>query len=392
MTCLMSCGCDDIFCGLGCIAGKTLDTVASKVKSCSAGCASIDEQWESFKLEFNKVYVDDADEAGSKQIFEQSLKQVTDGNARSSGAPVFALNWMADRKPEERYQRGYKRNSARRSADVEVLKVANPSHPRSIDWTLTEAVTPIKNQGQCGSCWAFSATETIESHFILGNGMTYGVSLSPQQITSCTTADYGCGGGEPMDAYDYVMSVPGLTNEWNWPYVQSMVESTATANCSAAKEQAINGTMATLEGVYAQLDGYKFATAPCYGAGCYEQNLTQLAEAVEHGPVSICVVAQEWDFYAGGVMSADACGPMGDAFVDHCVQLVGFEKNAPQPYWIVRNSWGTEWGEDGNIFLQFDLNSCGLADEATVPLIKGASEEFRASFLQRAIPSATVSV
>merc|ERR1712048_1330666 len=138
------------------------------------------------------------------------------------GQRPFGITWHTDRTDEERkVQRGYHRNTSV-ARDVDVLQVDKPAHPKSIDWTLTEAVTPIKNQGQCGSCWAFSATETIESHFILAHGQKYGVSLSPQQVTSCTTADYGCGGGEPMDAYDYVMSVPGLTNEWNWPYTQSM--------------------------------------------------------------------------------------------------------------------------------------------------------------------------
>merc|ERR1712048_838207 len=114
-----------------------------------------------------------------------------------------------------------------------------------------------------------------ESHFILAKGMKYGVSLSPQQITSCTTADFGCGGGEPMDAYDYVMSVPGLTNEWNWPYVQSMVEATATANCSVAKEQAINGTMATetIESHFILAKGMK------YGVSLSPQQITSCTTA-----------------------------------------------------------------------------------------------------------------
>jgi len=272
-----------------------------------------------------------------------------------------------------------------------VVEVENPKSPKSIDWRLTEAVTPIKNQGQCGSCWAFSATETIESHFILGEGMKYGLTLSPQQITSCTTADYGCGGGEPTDAYDYVMSVAGLTNSWNWPYVESMTNSTPTAPCDAAKEAAINGTLESLEGRFVQLDGYKFATKPYYDAGCYNQNLTKLAEAVELGPVSVCVVAQEWDFYESGVMSAEQCGPMGDAFVDHCVQLVGFNKK--DNYWIVRNSWGTEWGEEGNIYLQMDLNSCGIADEATIPHIAHSKPELhRPDMLHKAMHGATITV
>jgi len=385
----MGCACSDVFCALGCVAGKTLDSVSSKVKSCAGGCASSDDAWEQYKSDFGKVYVDDDDESVRKAIWYESVEKVVKANAL--GGAKFSVNALSDRKPEERHQRGYKRVANRDLSATPVLSVENPQRPRSIDWRLTEAVTPIKNQGQCGSCWAFSATETIESHFIIGEGMKYGVSLSPQQVTSCTTADYGCGGGQPMDAYDHIMSVPGLTNEWNWPYVQSMTEQTATANCTEGKEAAINGTLESLEGRFAQISGYQFATPPCYGAGCYTQNLTALADAVETGPVSICVVAQMWDYYDSGVMTADQCGPMGDAFVDHCVQLVGFDRK--QNYWIVRNSWGTEWGEEGNIYLQMDLNTCGLADEATVPIIANAQpEKYRPAMLQRAMGDSSFSV
>lgn len=214
----MSCGCDDIVCGLGCVAGKTLDTVSTKVKSCAEGCASIDERWASFKLEFNKVYVDDDDETDRKKIFERSLKQVNDGNARQGGAPVFGLNWMADRKPEERHQRGYKRNSARHSADVEVLEVENPARPKSIDWRLTEAVTPIKNQGQCGSCWSFSAVETLESREFIIAKQPLKV-LSEQELVDCerTGQDHGCQGGQMENAFDWIIK-NGIALESDYKY------------------------------------------------------------------------------------------------------------------------------------------------------------------------------
>jgi len=387
----MDCSCGNVLCALGCVAGKTLDSVSSQVKTCASGCASSDTDaaWEKYKADFGKVYLGDADEAERKAIWQESLVKVANANAK--GGATFSMNALSDRKPAERHHRGYKRNQLRDRHATPLLSVESPQRPHSIDWRLTEAVTPIKNQGQCGSCWAFSATETIESHFIIAEGMQYGVSLSPQQVTSCTIADYGCGGGEPMDAYDHIMTVPGLTNEWNWPYVQSMTEATATANCTAGKEAMINGTLESLEGRFAQISGYNFATPPCYDAGCYHQNLTALADAVEHGPVSICVVAQMWDYYESGVMTAEQCGPMGDAFVDHCVQLVGFDRK--QNYWIVRNSWGTEWGEEGNIYLQMDMNTCGLADEATVPIIANAQPELhRPAFLKRAIGENAITV
>jgi len=173
-----------------------------------------------------------------------------------------------------------------------------------------------------------------------------------------------------MDAYDYVMSVAGLTNEFFYPYNQSMVnENITTYPCDTAKVAAIDGPMAPLQGAHAQIDGYKWATPRCDQPACFDANLKQLADSLEQGPVSVCIDAQTWSDYVGGVMTADACGPAGGWFLDHCVQLVGFNRTAPMPYWIVRNSWSTTWGEAGFIYLQMEYNTCGIADEATIPVI-----------------------
>merc|ERR1712183_121328 len=108
--------------------------------------------------------------------------------------------------------------------------------PTSINWRDTEAITAIKNQGQCGSCWAFSATEAIESQLVLSTGSTFALELSPQQITSCTpsTGSYGClgcNGGFTEGAYEYVKSVAGLANSFYIPYEQSLTASSNTAKC-----------------------------------------------------------------------------------------------------------------------------------------------------------------
>merc|ERR1711998_187593 len=115
----------------------------------------------------------------------------------------------------------------------------------------TDAVTPIKNQGQCGSCWAFSATEAVESQLALTGGEEYSIELSPQQITSCTpsTGSYGClgcNGGFTEGAYAYLQSTVGLTNAFNVPYEQSLTESDATAACPTSKINAINGSLSEL--------------------------------------------------------------------------------------------------------------------------------------------------
>merc|ERR1711907_387063 len=142
---------------------------------------------------------------------------------------------------------GYQKKQERRS-------------PASIDWRTTDAVTPIKNQGQCGSCWAFSATEAIESQLALTGGDEWSIELSPQQITSCTpsTGTYGsdgCQGGFTEGAYEYIKSAPGLTNSFNIGYQQSLTESDATVACSTFKNQidTMAGPDAQLSGGYAQV-------------------------------------------------------------------------------------------------------------------------------------------
>merc|ERR1712010_57896 len=125
-----------------------------------------------------------------------------------------------------------------------------------------------------------------------------------------------------------------------------------------------------LSGGYAQVTGYKYAVPPCTSGACTSQDLKGFAEALEETPLSICVNAGTWNDYTGGVMTSAACGPMGAMYQDPCVMAVGFNTQAPTPYWIVRNSWATTWGEQGYIYLEMAKNTCGLADDATIPEVK----------------------
>jgi C1A family cysteine protease len=235
-------------------------------------------------------------------------------------------------------------------------------------------VTPIKNQGQCGSCWAFSATEAVESQLALAGGEEYSIELSAQQITSCTpnSGTYGClgcQGGFTEGAYEYLKGTVGLTNSFYVPYTQSMTASSATAACPTAKIDAINGSLAELTGGYATVTGYSYATPACTSGACANQDLSKLAAALEETPVSICVNAGAWNDYTGGVMSSTQCGSMAADYQDHCVMATGFNTSASKPYWIVRNSWSSTWGEKGYIYLEYDKNTCGLADDATIPQV-----------------------
>jgi C1A family cysteine protease len=372
---MLGCSCGDLFCALGCVAGKTLDSVSSQVKTCGSGCASsADEQWEAYKTEFKKTYASADEEAERRGIFDESNKRIADLNEKN-GKVAFTWTRQSDRKEEEKHYRGAVRptETNRKSAPVKAATIA--SVPSAINWAETIAVTPIKNQGQCGSCWAFSATETIESEYVLTAAISVDdvVSLSPQQITSCTTDCDGCGGGWPSSGYEYVEGVVGLSNDWYWPYSQSMLSQSATAACNTSLS-VFSGADAELAGGYATVTGFSYVVPECSSGSCANQDMAGLAAAAAEGPVSICVNAGAWNDYAGSgtVMTQAACGGYGAADLDHCVQLVGYNTTAADPYWIVRNSWSTTWGNDGYIYLEYPANTCGLANEATKPVIGNA--------------------
>ena len=333
-----------------------------------------DKDWEEYKHKFKKTYKDADDEKKRHSLFNVAKARVAELN-KLNGSPAFGINWMSDRYPHEQHKKGLVK-PASFVPTAEVLEAEQARKPKAVDWRLTEAVTPIKNQGQCGSCWAFSATEAIESQMILGTGGKVALTLSPQQIASCapSTGQYGClgcNGGFTEGAYEYVKSATGLANSDYIPYAQSLTASEPTKACMSTEVQQLDGPMQQLTGGYATVSGYHYAVKPCTGMCTGEhQNLKALAAALEKSPVSVCVNAGVWNDYTGGVMSADACGAMGAASQDHCVMAVGFNAKAPTPYWIVRNSWASTWGEDGYVYLEMAKNTCGLANDVTVPEVK----------------------
>merc|ERR1712014_278159 len=135
------------------------------------------------------------------------------------------------------------------------------------------------------------------------------------------------------------------------------------------KGDLIDGPNQMLSGGYAAVSGYTYATPARTSGACASQDLAKLAAALEETPVSVCVNAGAWNDYTGGVMSSAQCGSMAADYQDHCVMATGFNTTAPTPYWIVRNSWASTWGEKGYIYLEYHKNSCGLADDATIPSV-----------------------
>ena len=205
--------------------------------------------------------------------------------------------------------------------------------PPSVDWRSRGVVTAVKNPGGCGSCWAFAAAEAVESAFALATGRLE--VLSPQQILDCTPnprecgGDGGCLGGTPELAFAGIAAASGLASEWAYPYVDYHGGGAVTGPCRAG-----SGAPPV-----ARLARAGFVKLP-------SNSYWPVLAALGRGPLAVNVDASAWFTYESGVF-ADGAGKQPD--IDHAVTLVGYGTDAEsgQDYWLVRNSWGTAWGEDG---------------------------------------------
>jgi len=348
--------------------------------------------FQDFKRAHARHYASADEEEKRFKIFTESMERV-DRKNDLNGSPVFGVTKFSDWTPEEfkvllgRKQRAFSKPSRLdnvRSPD-DVDKHLTKLSPRIysatsdvVNWADEGYVTPVKNQGQCGSCWAFSVTEQIESQWAFNGNAIW--EFSPQQVASCTTTCDGCGGGESYLAYEYLIGTGvGLGSSWYAPYIQSMYKTCETARCT---EECSTFNLTDLvtygpyTGPYAAVSDYSYATPAC-DSTCTDQNTTLLAANVAvYGPASICVNAETWNDYTGGVLSQTACGGYALDDLDHCVQLVGYNAAATNPYWLVRNSWAINWGLKGYILLEYPANTCGLADEATFVSISNSQVDF----------------
>lgn len=206
----------------------------------------------------------------------------------------------------------------------------------------------MKDQGKCGGCWAFSATEAIESAWILkGRGTVESVILSPQQILDCdkTESVKGCDGGETESAFKYIAKAGGQESERKYPFTQKEGECEFDAQY-----------------VVAEIDDY---------TAIPKDESTLASTLVSTGPLSICLDATRWNDYPGGVVNKSwCCESESSCVLNHCVQLVGYNTTAQVPYWIVRNSWGKDWGIHGYIHLEMGQNTCAIDKDVTWPTVK----------------------
>jgi cathepsin L len=274
--------------------------------------------------------------------FKSNLEIIRAHNANASNTFKMGINEFSDLTAAEfkATKLGYNHIENQYYREKNEVDLSMVDAPASVDWrTNGNVVTPVKNQGQCGSCWSFSATGAIEGVTGIKTGVL--TSLSEQQLMDCSRA-YGnlaCNGGNMDPAFQYVIANKGLATEAAYPYTGKA----GTCDSSrAGKNSPIKSFVDVKSG-----------------------DETALLSAAALNPVSIAIEADQLIFqnYKSGILSS-GCGTN----LDHGVLLVGYGTENNIDYWIVKNSWGTTWGEKGYIRIQRNKGLCGIALQASYPV------------------------
>ncbi|CAJ1978777.1 unnamed protein product [Sphenostylis stenocarpa] len=304
---------------------------------------SLRERHEEWMVRYGKVYTDAAEKEKRFLIFKDNVEFIESFNAAANKPYQLGVNHLADLTLEEftASRTGLKIPRELSKTPFKYEKVSDI--PEAIDWRAKGAVLPVKDQGFCGSCWAFSAVGAIEGINKISTGTL--VSLSEQELVSCDTKgrDGGCAGGYMEDAFEFVIKNGGIASEASYPY------------------KAVDGKCDTAAPAVVKIKGYEKVPPNSEDA---------LKKAVANQPVSVSLDAESRDFmlYASGVFTGQ-CGTE----LDHAVTAVGYGTENGTDYWLLKNSWSTDWGDKGYIKMQRGIAAksglCGIAMDASYPTV-----------------------
>jgi cathepsin L len=309
-----------------------------------------EDEFSMFKKTFGKTYKTKDAEAVREVIFHKNLHFIRRWNLEHDlGQHSYRLgvNKFADLTHEEfiKQMNGYKMSNKSKPTGSKFLAPENYQIPDAVDWRKKGYVTEVKDQEQCGSCWAFSATGSLEGqHFKSTSDL---VSLSEQNLVDCSwdEGNMGCGGGLMDQAFTYIKKNKGIDTEDSYPYEG------VDDDCRFKKST-----------VGATDTGFTDITSGD------EKALTEAIATV--GPISVAIDASQesFQFYESGVYDEPDCS---STELDHGVLAVGYDKDSSgTPYYIVKNSWGTSWGQKGYIWMSRNKdNQCGIATSASYPLV-----------------------
>jgi len=276
-------------------------------------------------------------------IFKANLDKINAHNAKGKSY-TLAMNKFGDLTNQEfnMLYKGVSLNVAK-PLTHQPKALVSPKVPASYDWRTQGAVTGVKDQGQCGSCWSFSTTGSVEGcHFLATKKL---VSLSEQNLVDCSgrEGNDGCDGGLMTQAMDYIIKNNGIDTEASYPYTA------ADGTCHFSPSN-VGSTLKSYVNINAGDEG-------------------DLLNKVALGPVSVAIDASQdsFQFYSSGVYDEPNCSTSA---LDHCVLAVGWgtDSGSGKDYWIVKNSWSASWGLEGYIWMSRNNgNQCGIATAATLP-------------------------
>ena len=325
-----------------CIAAYAA-TYQPQTSSLYSNLSADDMEFIKFTALFSKSYGTKEEFDFRSALFKKTLDFIRSENARNENTFTVGINKFADWTPAE-YKRllGYKPHGGAKNYPVAEFD-ANVSLPTSVDWRNEGAVNPVKDQGQCGSCWAFSAVSGVESGYKIKGGTLF--SLSEQQLVDCCNygGSMGCNGGDEDSALDYVRD-KGLMTEKDYPYTAY------DGNC------AYNSGKVTA----AKPKSHTMVKANSYVA---------LKTAIAAAPTLVAIEADTnvFQFYSGGILNSASCG----TDLDHAVIAIGYGVDATKgEYYIVRNSWGPTWGLKGYVNIAGGKDGagiCGIQSDASYP-------------------------